>query len=73
MKNKVLTMLAGMMTMTAAVCYATVPVDNIAIADAIRFIIHKCFTPFATLTIATYQLIIYIKKERATMMVSPCC
>ena len=33
MKNKILTVLAGMMTMTAAVCYATVPVDNIAIAD----------------------------------------
>ena len=33
MKNKILTVLAGMMTMTAAVCYATVPVDTIAIAD----------------------------------------
>lgn len=33
MKKKVLTVLAGMMTMTAAVCYATVSADNIAIAD----------------------------------------
>lgn len=33
MKKKILAMLAGMMTMTAAVCYATVPADNIAIAD----------------------------------------
>lgn len=33
MKKKILAVLAGMMTMTAAVCYATVPADNIAIAD----------------------------------------
>ena len=33
MKRKILAVLAGMMTMTATVCYATVPTDSIAIAN----------------------------------------